>query len=504
MSDQGKVYFVGAGPGDPGLITVRGQQVIRQADVILADRLVNPRLLLEAPTHCQTIDVGKKPGGRKTAQEEIHHQLLVYARAGHTVVRLKGGDPFVFGRGGEEAAFLRKEGIPYEVIPGISSSTAVPAYAGIPVTHREASSSFTVVTGHENPDKRQSSVSWEHLAKGSETLVILMGVKHLPSICSELLLHGRAAETPVALIRWGTRANQETLTGTLDNIVQKVEQAQFQAPAVIVVGDVVQQREDVAWFEEKPLLGQRILIPRTGNRISPLSLSIEELGGEAVEVPVAKRVPTSGVEEAIRFLPECDALLFADRLAVDWFLRSYLSKGDIRDLSRFQMVALSRQAAVALQGYGIWADPMEGDAVLPDPTGGAPMLLHTGGFSGQLRMRWMGSPSEIREIPLGERRLLTEGFAQLLSPWLDGGIDWIAFTSSFAVDAWMRLFHQAGYSWESWSAPPRIACMGPESASTIRKYGLAVDAEAMEPTRESLVQGIVRAVSQPSVTVLEG
>ncbi len=243
----GTVYLVGAGPGDPGLLTVRGLEVLRQAEVVIYDRLVNPSLLDEAPTDAIRIFAGKLAGSHSRPQEEINTLLVAHAGRGRRVVRLKGGDPFVFGRGGEEAEALAQAGIPFEVVPGISSAIAVPAYAGIPLTHRKLSSSFAVITGHEDACKVRPALDWEKLATAVDTLVVLMGAKTFPWIVEELLAHGRSRHTPVALIRWGTTEAQETITGTLVNILDKA--ASLEPPVVAVIGDVVTLRGCLRWFD---------------------------------------------------------------------------------------------------------------------------------------------------------------------------------------------------------------------------------------------------------------
>ncbi len=242
----GKVYLVGAGPGDPGLITVRGLKLLRKADVVVYDRLVNPSLLDEAPKGATRIFVGKLTGFHTLPQKEINDLLITHARCSRQVVRLKGGDPFIFGRGGEEAEALAEAGIPFAIVPGVTSAVAVPAFAGIPLTHRGLSSSFAVITGHE-ACKAQSSVDWGRLATAVDTLVVLMGIKNLPEIVSKLLSHGRSPETPVALIRWGTTEGQEVVTGTLANIIDKV--GALEPPVVAVIGEVVALRERLRWFD---------------------------------------------------------------------------------------------------------------------------------------------------------------------------------------------------------------------------------------------------------------
>ncbi|MBI4588251.1 MAG: uroporphyrinogen-III C-methyltransferase [Candidatus Rokubacteria bacterium] len=245
--DAGIVYLVGAGPGDPGLLTVRGLELLRNADVVIYDRLVNPRLLDEAPPQALSIFAGKLTGHHSLPQEQINALLNAHARRGCCVVRLKGGDPFVFGRGGEEAEALAESGIPFEVVPGVSSAAAVPAYAGIPLTHRGYSSSFAVITGHEDTGKGGPSVDWERMAAAVDTLVVLMAATTLPRIVAKLLAHGRSPETPVALIRWGTTEAQQTITGTLADILEKT--APLQPPVVAVIGDVVKLRERLRWFD---------------------------------------------------------------------------------------------------------------------------------------------------------------------------------------------------------------------------------------------------------------
>lgn len=250
MSHRGKVYLVGAGPGDPELITVRGLTLLRQAEVVMYDRLVHPDLVAEAPVDAVRIYVGKESGRHCMPQERINRLLVTSAQQGAVVVRLKGGDPFVFGRGGEEAQTLVEAGIPFEIVPGVSSVVAVPAYAGIPLTHRKVASSFAVITGHEEEDKEDSSLPWGVLATAVDTLVVLMGVKSLPRIVQQLTMAGRSPETPVALIRQGTTADQYTIIGTLADIVAKAEAVKLAPPVVTVIGEVVRLRDQLQWFSE--------------------------------------------------------------------------------------------------------------------------------------------------------------------------------------------------------------------------------------------------------------
>ena len=292
MSEAGKVHLVGAGPGDPGLITVAGLHRLKEADVIVYDRLVNEELLREARSDAELIFVGKI-AGESHDQEAINRLLIEKAREGKQVVRLKGGDPFVFGRGGEEATALREAGIVFVVVPGVTSAVAVPAYAGIPVTHRGLASTFAVITGHEDPEKPEASLDWVKLATAVDTLVFLMGTKTLPEIVEKLIANGRAPETPVAVIRWGTTPEQRTVTGTLGDIVEHVRDAGLTPPAITVVGEVVRMRAKLSWFEKRPLFGKRVLITRTRRQASTLARLLAAEGAIPIELPAIKIEPSA-------------------------------------------------------------------------------------------------------------------------------------------------------------------------------------------------------------------
>ncbi|MGB9847412.1 MAG: uroporphyrinogen-III C-methyltransferase, partial [Desulfotomaculales bacterium] len=285
---KGTVYLVGAGPGDPGLLTIRGREILEKADVVVYDRLVNPCLLSLAREDAEVVYAGKSPSGHTLTQEEINTLLVARAKEGKTVARLKGGDPFLFGRGGEEAQDLAANGVPFEVVPGVSSAFAAPAYAGIPVTHRRYASTVAVVTGNEDPRKGSSRIVWEKIATGAETLVFLMGMGNLEAIASRLMAHGRAPETPVALVRWGTWAEQEVLAGTLATIAGQAEKAGFSNPAVIVVGEVAGLSRELQWLENRPLFGRRVLVTRAAEQAPALSAGLRALGAEVLEFPTIK------------------------------------------------------------------------------------------------------------------------------------------------------------------------------------------------------------------------
>ena len=296
MNETGKVWLVGAGPGDPGLITVAGVDVLSRAEVVVYDRLVSPRLVDLAPPKAERIFVGKHPtekGGSGFSQQQINDLLVARAREGKRVVRLKGGDPFVFGRGGEEAEALAAAGIPFEVVPGVSSAIAAPAYAGIPLTHRRLSSSFTVVTGHEDPEKAESAVDWGRVAGSADTLVILMGGANLGEIMKLLADSGRAPDEPVAVVRWGTTPAQQVIAGTIADVAIRVAEAGLTPPLVTVVGPVVRLRDTLRWFDNRPLFGKRVLVTRAAEQAGVLSHALAEAGAEPIELPAIEIVPAS-------------------------------------------------------------------------------------------------------------------------------------------------------------------------------------------------------------------
>jgi len=285
---KGKVYIVGAGPGDVGLFTVKGLKCLQKAEVVVYDFHLNAQVLNYINHDAEFIYAGKRGGQHTMTQDEINRVLIEKAKQGKTICRLKGGDPFVFGRGGEEAEALSKEGIEFEVVPGVSSAVAAPAYAGIPLTHRSYSSSLAIVPGYEDATKKESSIDWAKLATGVGTIVFLMTVKNIELVCQKLIENGRSPETSVAVIRWGTRADQKTIVSNLKNIAKSVKEKDIKPPAVMVIGDVVKLRKSLNWYEKKPLFGQRVLVTREhSGGFEPL----EELGAEIIEFPTIKIVP---------------------------------------------------------------------------------------------------------------------------------------------------------------------------------------------------------------------
>src|SRR5712671_4583352 len=322
MKAKGKVYLVGAGPGDAGLLTLRGAELLERADVVVYDGLVNLELLRLAPKGAEMVFGGKRPKDRAIPQEDLNALLIARAREGKCVVRLKGGDPYIFGRGGEEAEELANAHIPFEVVPGVSSVVAGPNYAGIPLTHRDYSSSFTVLTGHEDPSKPQTGLDLDQIAKIPGTKVILMGVQRIGEIADSLIAHGMAAETPVGMVRWSTTGQQQSIHGTLATIAGVVAEKNFKPPAVTVIGDVVKLRDKLNWFEHRPLFGQRIVVTRTRDQANQLSRQLLELGADVLEVPTIKLAPPDnhkGIMDAILALNAYDWIVFTSPNGVTAF-----------------------------------------------------------------------------------------------------------------------------------------------------------------------------------------
>ncbi|MGG4343919.1 uroporphyrinogen-III C-methyltransferase [Paenibacillus lautus] len=503
----GKVYLVGAGPGDARLITIKGKECIEKADVVVYDRLASPRLLRWMKPGAEKVYVGKLPDRHTMKQEQINQLLVDYALEGKTVIRLKGGDPTIFGRVGEEAELLYRHGILYEIVPGITSAISVPAYAGIPVTHRDHASSLSIITGHESPEKLDRMIQWDKVTNATGTLIFMMGVAKIGYISRQLIKHGRPPETPVALIRWGTRAEQDTLTGTLADIEDKVKAADFQPPAVIVVGQVVLQREHLKWAERLPLFGKRILVTRARSQASALVSQIEELGGEPYEFPVIETVMPSkdevlaGVQQALDKLSTYDWVFFTSVNGVEFFFRHLKDNGrDIRSLASARIVAVGPATARALGNYGIAAEVIkeryqaEGliDAYGPELKPGQRVLLPRG----DLARKWL--PEKLTEMGLlvteavtYENVLCGENDDELLKLLHDGGIHAVTFTSSSTVTNLLKVLKGMGV------ADPAellkgstIACIGPLTAQTAEEAGLHVSLLAEEATIDSLVKSL--------------
>ena len=381
------VYLVGAGPGDPGLITAKGLALLRRAQVVVYDQLASPELLKCAPADAEVIYVGKQAGAHALPQEGINKLLINRARAGLTVVRLKGGDPFVFGRGGEEAEALAAAGLPFEVIPGVTSAVAVPAYAGIPVTHRRYTTLVTFITGHEDPTKEASAIPWGALGQNPGTLVFLMGVKNMAENCRRLILAGRDPETPAAVVEKGATLAQRTVTGTLADIAARAREANVKPPAVLVVGGVVELRERLQWWETRPLWGRTVVVTRSREQASRLVELLSAAGARCLEVPTIEIGPPDDLtplDAALENISRYDWIVFTSANGVASFMARLFGQGkDVRALGRAKIAAIGPATAQALRAYGLAADVVprtfqaEGllEALTPYITPGTRILL---------------------------------------------------------------------------------------------------------------------------------
>jgi uroporphyrinogen III methyltransferase/synthase len=343
------VYLVGAGPGDPGLLTRHGAEALSRADVVVYDRLADNSMLAIAPADAELVYVGKQAAVHAVPQAHINELLAEHALQGKCVVRLKGGDPFVFGRGGEEATHLRDQGVPFIVVPGVSSSVAAPAYAGIPVTDRRYASSFAVITGHEDPTKPESRLDWAGIARGADTLVFLMALTNLPGIAERLVAEGRPAGTPAAVIERGTTPGQRVVTGTLADIVARVCGAGLHPPALIVVGEVVRLRDLLAWHDSQPLAGRRILVPRVRRRPSEIVRLLKAAGAETAEVPVLRSETLPAHADLVERLTAADWLVFTSPGALEAVLDQLEGLGrDVRGLGGGRLAAVGPAPAAHL------------------------------------------------------------------------------------------------------------------------------------------------------------
>lgn len=475
------VFLVGAGPGDPGLVTVRGAEVLAGAELVVHDRLAAPSLLDLAPAGAERVDVGKRPGS-PVPQDEINALLIEAGRAGRQVVRLKGGDPFVFGRGGEEAMALKAAGVDFEVVPGVSAAVGVPAYAGVPVTHRGLSTAFTVVTGH-SATAEDGEVDWDGLARAGGTIVVLMGVAHRGAIAARLVEAGRAPGTPVVAVQWGTRSSQVTVRTTLDRFAD----IEIESPATIVIGEVAGL--DVSWFSSRPLLGWTVVVPRARAQASSLSRLLRVKGAEPLEVPVLSFVPPEdggrALASAASGLAAYDWVVFTSANAVERFVALLR---DARAFGGASVAAIGPGTASALSARGVVADLVperfvaEGLLeVFPKATRGGRVLLPRAAGArdvlpeGLSALGWEVVVVEAyrTEVPqLGEDQREAVRRARA-----------VAFTSSSTVSNMVEVVGAGG-------VPEVVACIGPVTAGTARSLGLEVHAEASEHTVEGLVDAL--------------
>ena len=495
----GKVYLVGAGPGDPGLITMKGARCLEQAQVVLYDRLLDPSLLDLAPESARRVFVGKERDRQAMSQSEINQFLVNEGNAGNVVVRLKGGDPFVFGRGGEEALALAKNGVSFEVVPGVTSAVAAPAYAGIPLTHRGVASCFTVVSGSEDPSKPNSSVNWEALARTGGTLVVLMGWQPLQSIFDTLIKEDMSPHTPVALVQWGTWPQQATVTGTLENAVALGKTAGLRPPVAAVIGPVADLRQELSWFDQRPLFGKKVLITRSRTQASQFRLLLEELGAQPVEIPAIQTVDLEDFTEldsALFRLGEFQWAIFASINAVDSvFERLRLLGKDSRAFGGVKVGAIGPATSNALADRGITPDFVPSrsvsEVVLSELEGmdwtGVPVLLPVADIGRDALARGLSQRGAKVERIAAYRTIPTDGMAEKARSTLEQNVDFVTFTSSSTVQNLLNMLDGDRKALER----SKIACIGPTTATTAEQMGLRVDLVAPVHTVQGLVDALV-------------
>ena len=499
---SGKVYLIGAGPGDFGLLTLKARDVLARADVVVYDALANASFLSFAGKNAERIYVGKIADQHALKQHEINALLVAKAREGKMVARLKGGDPYIFGRGGEEAQELLQAGVQFEEIPGISSTIAAPAYAGIPLTHRDYASSVTIVTGHENPDKAQSAINWSALARSASTLVFVMGMKNLPFIVRNLLAEGLPADTPAALVYRGTTPQQRSLVSTLEQLPEEAKKHGFTSPSVIVVGKVCQLHDELNWFEQRPLFGRRIVVTRAREQASGLAARLQELGAEVIEFPTIRIDPLpdeSRLDQAVAELASYQWVIFTSVNGVRFFWKALRRQGrDARALASCRLVAIGPATASALEAHGLHADLVpekyvaEGvvDALRRQgPLDKARFLLPRAARAREVL------PEALREahavvdvVPCYETVPEEAPRQEVLDRILAGEVDCVTFGSSSTVENFLSLVPAAVMK-EHPSV--LLAAIGPVTAQTLAQHGLAAQIQPENYTIPHLVDALI-------------
>ena len=487
-----KVYLVGAGPGDPGLITVKGRKILERADSVLYDHLASVRLLDLAPASAERVYVGKKRSTHEFSQDEIAEMLIERARRGWTVVRLKGGDPFIFGRGGEEMEALAAAGIPFEIVPGVTTPLGIAAYTGVPLTHREHTSAVTFVTGHS-----VDAIDWSKVG-ASETIVLFMGVVNFPAIARELIRHGRSPKTPAMAVRWATRPDQQTIAGTLADLSALIEQNGLRPPATIVIGEVVALRERFNWFERLPLFGKRIVITRDRRQAMEMAEPLEALGAETLLLPVIEiraAADPSALDRAIERLGDYDWIIFTSVNGVRYFIETLdRSKRDLRALkAKLCVIGSATCAAVEALHLGVDRMPEEYvaesllEALVGDDLKGQRILLPRAAVARDLVPAALRERGAIVDVVEAYRTVAPEDAAARALEILEQKPDWITFTSSSTVKNFLAAAGREALQ------GVKIASIGPITSATAREHGLTVDVEANPHT----VQGLVEALLKP-------
>jgi uroporphyrinogen III methyltransferase/synthase len=482
-----KVYLVGAGPGDPGLITWKGRRLLQQADVVLFDHLANDSLLDLTPTHCERIYVGKKKSSHSHSQEEICELLIDRGRRGLTVVRLKGGDPFMFGRGGEEIEALATAGVPYEVVPGVTSPLGIAAYTGVPLTHRDHTSVVTFVTGHD-----AAAIDWSRVGH-AETLVVFMGLTSIREISWRIVTQGRSSDTPAMAVRWGTRPNQETVVGTLADIADRVEASRMKPPATIIIGEVVGLRDRLSWFEKLPLFGKQVVVTRAAEQAGEFSDKLRSLGADVIEMPVISLtapLDCGPLDHAIAELEQYDWLIFTSVNGVRFFMDRLDQSGrDLRNL-RARICTIGPATRAAVEALHLKVDKMPVAFVAeslaasfePAEIAGKRVLLPRAAVARDLIPTELGKMGAHVDVVEAYRNVVPEGvFAFQRKP------DWVTFTSSSTVKNFLTLVGPQALE------GTRIASIGPVTSDTLRMHGLTVDVEARTYTLDGLLEAILEA-----------
>lgn len=498
--DKGFVYLIGAGPGDPDLLTQKAAKALKKADVVVYDYLANKKLLANCKPDAEYVYVGKQAANHAMKQEDINALLVEKGKAGHTVARLKGGDPYVFGRGGEEAAELRKEGVAFETIPGITSAIAGPSYAGIPVTHRGIARSFHVMTGHFKDD--YAEWDWDALTRLDGTLIFLMGIGNIPRIMEALIDAGKPADTPAAVIRWATHPVQKTVTGTLETLADEVEKAGIKPPGLIVVGPVVNLRDALSTFENKPLFGQKVIVTRSRAQAGKLSGHLEDMGAEIVELPMIKieKESTSNWQSHIDGVKDYSWLVFTSQNSVTSFMNGLFDSGlDVRAIGHMKLASIGSGTAKALRKYGLVADLTPERAISEALSEEMKkvvksedrILIPSGNLASHVIKNELSSICHV-DMPVVYNTVVGEESVDHLKEVLEGGIDGITFTSASTVKNFNALIEKAGLNW------PASKCfsIGPKTSIVLKNLGLE-PIESEHATIDSLVTCVQEELLNP-------
>lgn len=497
MADKGKVSLVGAGPGDLGLATLRAKERIEQADAIVYDHLANPEMLRWARENAEITYAGKQAGAHAMSQEEINKLLVDLARAGKQVVRLKGGDPFVFGRGAEEAQALRAAGIEFEIVPGITSAIAAPAYAGIPVTNRAQTSHVTFFTGHEDPGKSESAIDYDALTKLGGTQVMLMGVERIEAVANEMMSRGVRKDLPVALVRWATTGRQQTVTGTVENIAKKVVDLAFEPPAVAVFGDVVSLREELKWHEDRPLSGKRIVVTRSRKQASELSDKLTSLGADVIELPTIRIEPPTELREFAELVQDAhsyDWIIFTSPNGVNAFFEMfYKLYDDAREIGGAKIAVIGPATAQRVKDFHLHVDLQPEEFVAEGlirelqklgSIENERVLIARAEKARDVLPRKLSEMGAIVDEALAYKTVAeTRDQTGARRRLLDEGADLITFTSSSTVENFMGLNLP-------WPQGMQVASIGPITSKTAREHGLKIDIEAKQHDIPGLVEAI--------------